>query len=272
MLNIFRLASKINLPPKDIDEQAIPSSLQHIIKLKETARTIGTQKRKRKKKQALISVGTRQHERIFHPKARPEKVVPVLQQRPGESGEQFWHRVSRDTHAFLKETTFEKKYGVQVERDPKTGSIRSLTKCKADVDDIETLRAKHKNTGKKTATLTKSEKRRLKLKAKQHPKELEEDEFGKLQDKVAFGEVAHEPPKLNIKIKGTDKGEKPRNLLLNSLLEDSKKTTSTSKIIDRSKKRKNLPIIERKRLEMQQSKVIAAYRQLKSQRLAERHY
>lgn len=267
MSNGFRLALRTNLPPKDIDEQAIPSTLKHVIKLKETAKTIGTLKRKRKKKNALISVGVQQHERTLHPKARREKVVPVLQQKPGESGEQFWHRVSRDTYAFIKETAFEKKYGIQVERDPKTGSICSLTKCKADADDIERLRLKHNNTGKKTTTLTKNEKRRLKLKAKLRVKESEEDEFEKLQDKVAFGEVAHEPPRLNIK-KESNKRENSRSLLLNSLLEGSKKTASASKIIDRSKKRKNLPILERKRLEMQQSEVIAAYKQLKSQRLA----
>ncbi|XP_014481099.1 PREDICTED: coiled-coil domain-containing protein 137 [Dinoponera quadriceps] len=275
------LELRTNAPPKDADEQAIPKSLEHMIKLKEAAK-IGvtlTKKRKRKKN-SLICVGLQQGKAEPHPKARPEKVVPVFQQKPGESGQQFWHRVTKDTHAFLKETAFEQKYGVQVERNSKTGQIQGLTKRKVDKDDIERLRVKHKNTSKKktttqgAGTLTKKEKRKLKLRLKRERK-LEEkdddDEFGRLQDKVAFGEVAHEPPKLKFKSKDVTSVErKPKNLLLSSLLEVPKKVAPASKMIDRSGKRKKLPIAERRKLERQQNEVIAAYRRLKSQRSADK--
>lgn len=271
----FRLASRTNVPPKNIDEQAIPRSLEHIIKLKEAAKTSDILKRKRnKKKNALICVGL-QHSNS-HPKARPEKIVPLLRQKPGESGQQFWHRVSKDTHAFLKETAFERKYGVQVERDPETGLIQGLTKRKVEKDDIGRLRAKHNNTGKKKTTtqratsLTKSEKRKLKLYLKEEEKLKEADEFERLQDKVAFGEVVHEPPKLNINKKTVDAKKKPKNLLLNLLLEADPKVNPTSNIVDRSGKRKNLPAAERRRLEKEQSDIIAIYRRLKSQRSADK--
>lgn len=260
-----------------MDEQAIPKSLERVIKLKEAARASGNiSKRKRKKKNALICVG--QHHGPNHPKAKPEKVTPVFQQRPGESDQQFMRRVSRDTHNFIKEIAFEKKYGVQVERDPNTGKIQGLTKRKREKDDVETLQAKHKNINRKrkiaegSATLTKNDKRKLKLRSKKE-KELEDrDEFESLQDKVVFGEVAHEPPRLKIKSKEMDEDRKPKNLLLNSLLEGSKDASSASKVIDRSGKRKYLPEMERRRLEKRQSEAIAAYRQLKSQRLADRSY
>lgn len=274
---LAELESRTNAAPKDTDEQAIPKSLERIIKLKEAAKTANNSilKRKRRKKNALICVGQQHLKPSLHPKAKPEKIVPVFQQRLDESGEQFLHRISKDTHDFLKETAFEKKYGVQIERDLETGQIQGLIKCKREKDDVETLRAKHKNIKRKKKTtgspLTKSEKRKLKLQLKKEKKVEDVDEFENLRDKVAFNEVAHEPPKLNIKSKKINEDRKPKNLLLNSLLENSK-LSSISKVIDRSGKRKDLPVVERRKLEKQQSEAIAAYRQLKSQRLANRSF
>lgn len=250
--------------------------MERVIKLKEAAKTnSGISKRRQRKKNVLICVGL-QSRRPNHPKAKPEKIVPVFQQQPGESGKQFMHRVSRDTYDFLKEVAFEKKYGVRIERDVNTGKIQGITKCKPEKDDVEALRAKHKNINRKrkttegSVTLTKNDKRKLKLCAKEEKKLESYDEFERLQDKIVFGEVAHEPPRLKIKSKEMTEDRKPKNLLLNSLLEDSKKVSFASKGINRSGKRKYLPETERRRLEKRQSEAIAAYRQLKSQRLANR--
>ncbi|XP_011699570.1 PREDICTED: coiled-coil domain-containing protein 137 [Wasmannia auropunctata] len=261
-----------NTAPRNADEQAIPKSLERVIKLKEAAKiNNGILKKKQKKKNALICVGL-QHQRLHHPKAKPEKVIPVFQQRPGESGKQFMHRVSKDTHDFLKEVAFEKKYDVQIERDSNTGKIQGITKRKHEKDDVETLRTKHKNINRKKKTdsaLTKNQKQKLKLRAKKEKKLKNYDEFERLQDKIVFGEVAHEPPRLKIKLKEMNESRKPKNLLLNSLLEDCKEDFS-SKVNNRSGKRKNLPETERRRLEKQQTEAIAAYRELKSQRLTNR--
>jgi len=118
--------------------------------------------------------------------------------------------------------------------------------------------------------LAKSDKEKLKLRVKKEKKLENHDEFEKLQDKIAFGEVAHEPPKLKIKSKKVDEDRKLKSLLLNSLLEGSEEVSSIPEVINRSGKRKYLPEMERRRLEKQQSETIAAYRQLKSQRLANR--
>ncbi|EZA47705.1 hypothetical protein DMN91_012480 [Ooceraea biroi] len=274
---LTELESRTNAPPKDADEQPIPKSLEHVIKLKEAAKNNnGIVKRKRKKKNALICVGQQHSRPSLHSKARPEKVVPVFQQRPGESGRLFLNRVSRDTEAFLKETAFEKKYGVQIERDPNTGEVQGLTKCKRQRDDVEALRMKHKNIRKRkkineeeSVTLTKNEKRKLKSRLKKENKLQEDDGFDKFQDRVAFGEVAHEPPKLTIKTTKMSRERKPKELLLNSLLQGTNKVSS-ARVLYRSAKRKKLPAVERKILEKQQSEAIAAYRRLKSQRLANR--
>lgn len=273
----FRLSSRRNAPPKDADEQAIPKSLERVIRLKEAAKVNVTHRtRKRKKKNSLIQVDSTNFQ---HPKTRPEKVVPVLRQRPGESKQHFWHRVSRETHAFLKETAFERKYRVQVERDPVTGLIQGLTKQRKinknnDVEKLQLLRSKHKNISKKktttapqTASLSKCERRNLKqyLKKKEKVEKKDYDEFERLQDKVAFGEVAREPPKLNIKAETTSERRKPNNLLLDDLL-TNKNTPNVA--VGLSGKRKLLPVEERQRLEKQRNEVIAMYRQLKSQRSA----
>lgn len=274
----FRLETRTNAPPKDIDEQTIPKSLEHIIKLKEAAKTGGVLKRKRKKKKnTLICVGSKPS-KYLHPKAKPEKVVPVFQQKPGEHPRQFWHRVSRDTHNFLKETAFEKKYNIQVKRDPETGAIAGLTKCKPDKDDVEMVTHKNINRRKKmlqqnATKLTRKEKQKQKLSLKKE-KQLQDcdNDFGMFQDTVAFGEVAHEPPRLKIKSKEDDKRRKVKGLLLNSLFEDAATISCTSKTIDRRGKRKKLPFGERRQLEKQQNEAIMAYRELKSQRLTDTKY
>ncbi|XP_076235511.1 coiled-coil domain-containing protein 137 [Calliopsis andreniformis] len=274
------LEIKINVPPKDPDDQAIPKSLERVIKLKEAVKSGRIIKRKKKKKKnPWICVGGQVPQPV-HPKAKPEKVVPIFKQRPGETEEQFMHRVNRDTHAFLNETAFEKKYGVQVNRNPETGYIEGLTKCsKSELDHIEMLRAKHKNIKKKKKQkgneikLTKSQKRQEKLRLKKEKKQQKEmDEFKNFKDEIKFGEVVHEPPELKTRPKAADSvpNMKPgkKDLLLHSLLKENQtpKTGSSKTVsIDRSGKRKNLPVAERRQLDRDQSDVIAAYRRLKAQ-------
>ncbi|XP_076391266.1 coiled-coil domain-containing protein 137 [Megachile rotundata] len=277
------LETKINAPPKDADDQAIPKSLERIVKLKEAVKSgkiTKIKKRKRKKNNVLISVGA-QKSKPLHPKAKPDKVVPLFQQKPGETEEQFLHRVERDTHAFLKETQFEKKYGVLVNRNPETGNIEGVTKvAKDELDNIEKLTAKDKGTKKKKKKsidkpkMTKGQKRKEKLKLKKEKRKEEEvEEFENLKDQVQFGEIVHEPPQIKIGPKWANSvnNAKPgkKDLLLHSVLNKSKESKINSKNIvsmDRTGKRKKLPIGERRQLEKQQSDIIAAYRKLKMQK------
>lgn len=112
------------------------------------AKTNSILKRKRKKNQ-LICINQQQLKLSLHPKAKLVKIVPVFQQRLADSSEQFLHRTSKGTHVFLKETTFEKKYSVQIEQDPETDQIQGLTKCRREKDNVKTLRTKHKKIKRK---------------------------------------------------------------------------------------------------------------------------
>lgn len=282
---LAELETKINAPPKDVKEQAIPRSLENVIRLKEAVKAgkIGkVRKVKKKKSKKLICVGG-EKPRSLHPKSKPEKSVPIFQQKPGESNNHFLYRVNQETHAFINETTFEKKYGVIVDRNPETGEVEGLSKCpKDELDELERLKGKHKNIKKKKKikdsegdmNLSKSQKRKQKLQMKKKKKEEDSvDHFKTFQDQVKFGETVHAPPQLNVRPKkaNIDSITKPgkKNLLLCSLLtkSDSSNNNSTkSNSIDRSGKRKYLPNSERRQLEKEQSNVIAAYRQLKASR------
>ncbi|XP_015590660.1 coiled-coil domain-containing protein 137 isoform X2 [Cephus cinctus] len=274
------LKTKINAPPKDVNEQAIPKSLARVIKLKEDVKSgkIRKVKKKRKKnKTGLIEVG-KQVSKVIHPKARPDKVVPIFSQRPGEDGRAFLSRVSKETQAFLQETKFEKKYGVEVKRNLETGKIEGLTETpKNELDELAKLQMKHKNTKKKKKVsenevkLTKAQKRKQKLEAKKEKKLQDNiDEFKIFEDKVEFGDIVHAPPELRIRpgkmeqINSAKSGKK--DLLLNSLFKKDTVSSSKSNTVDRTGKRKDLPAAERRILDKQQSEVIAAYRKLKAQK------
>nr|KAF7419761.1 hypothetical protein H0235_010058 [Vespula pensylvanica] len=265
---LAELETKINAPPKDIQEQAIPKSLENLIKLKEAVKS-GDEKPK-----------------SLHPKSQPEKAVPIFQQKPDESNNRFFYRVSQETHAFLNETAFERKYNVIVNRNSDTGEVEGLSKRpKNELDELERLRAKHKNIRKKKKNkegegdmnLTKSQKRRQKLLIKKKKKEEDLiDNFKTFQDEVKFGETVHAPPKLVTRPKKANLTDniKPgkKNLLLHSLFTKNGSSSSNSTksvIIDRTGKRKNLPTSERRQLEKEQSSVIAAYRQLKARQSAD---
>lgn len=209
----YRLETKINAPPKDVEEQKVPRSLERVMKLQDAVKSgkIGKLRKRKKTKNALITVGDAP--KPLHPKLRPEKVVPIFQQQCGESKEHFLNRVNRDTHNFIQETAFETKYGVQVNRNPETGNIEGLTKCSMnEIDKIEMLRAKHKNIKKKKkkkgtdeVKMTKSQKKREKLKLKKEKRELENvNDFENIKDQVEFGEVVHEPPQIKIRPKAAD--------------------------------------------------------------------
>ncbi|KAF7395916.1 hypothetical protein HZH68_009966 [Vespula germanica] len=265
---LAELETKINAPPKDVQEQAIPKSLENLIKLKEAVKSGG------------------EKPKSLHPKSQPEKAVPIFQQKPDESNNRFFYRVSQETHAFLNETAFERKYNVIVNRNSDTGEVEGLSKRpKNELDELERLRAKHKNIRKKKKnkegegdmSLTKSQKRRQKLLIKKKKKEEDLiDNFKTFQDEVKFGETVHAPPELVTRPKKANLTDniKPgkKNLLLHSLFtkNGSSSSNSTKSVtIDRTGKRKNLPTSERRQLEKEQSSVIAAYRQLKARQSAD---
>lgn len=277
------LKTKINAPPKDINDQGLPKSLQRVIDLKNKVKSGMVMKKKRKKsKRGLIVVGN-ENNKLPHPKAKPEKVVPIFNQKPGETPAAFVRRVGRETEIFLHESKFENKYNVQVKRNTETGEIEGLEKRpKDEIEELLKLKSKHKNIKKKKkksknpegeVKLTKGQKRKKKIEMKKDKKLQDQiDEFETFKDNVGFGEVAHAPPELKIRPRKAEKETiiRPgrRDLLLNSMLERNKEPNKaiSKKTINTSGKRKDLPVGERARLEKHQSDAIAAYRLLKARK------
>lgn len=61
---------------------------------------------------------------------KPEKPVPVFKQGRKESEKQFLYRVNQVCKSVIKEAAFEKKYGVDVKRNPETGKVNFRYFCK----------------------------------------------------------------------------------------------------------------------------------------------
>ena len=214
-IQFFRLKPKINAPPKNVDDQAIPKSLERVISLKNKVKTgMIIKKKKKKSNRGLIILGP-QNNKLPHPKAKPEKVVPIFNQKSGETSEAFFRRVGRETEAFLHETKFEHKFRVQVKRNEETGEYEGLEKSpKDELDELLKLKSKHKNIKKKKKVkkleekvkLSKEQKRKKKIEIKKSKKFQDQiDEFQTFQDHVKFGEVAHAPPELKIRPSKADK-------------------------------------------------------------------
>jgi hypothetical protein len=206
LLFIFRLKTKINDPPKNVDNQDISKSLLRVIKLKnEVKNNSRVQKKKKKKSNKLISIGDEYNKTLPYKRGRPDKVVPVFNQKPNETDHQFWNRVNRETQAFIKETEFESKYNVEVKRNVETGKVEGIeNKPKDKLTELEKLQYKHKNINKKGKAvndqnkLTKSQKRKLKCLQKKQQKYENNNDFNSLKDKVKFGDVVHAPPELKV--------------------------------------------------------------------------
>lgn len=278
------IAQKINCPPKDNDEQAIPKSLLRIQELQK--RMIGKDSMNKRKAKLKKKLST-------------EK-IGMFKRLKGETDKSFLDRVHNQTEEVLKEAKFSEKYNVDIIRNRDSGQVESVRKRPKD-ELGEYLKKVKSNRGKNTKSkrqqlaeaepkLTKSQKKRQKLLTKKrkqlenNPKENKEDrqqQHGR-QSEVVFGEVAHAPPTLtlpriiqrstnhhNVLDNNTISKPGTRNLLLKVVLNATAGTTSltspTSSTTDAARKDRlrNLPGLLRKRIESNQKAAIEAYRQLK---------
>lgn len=191
------LKDKINAPPTNPDEQYIPKSLSRIIDLKEKTKSgVFTKKKKHVLKEGDLK-----------PNKKPDFV-----QRRGESNKSLLRRVELACESAIQEASFERKYGVEIKKNPETGKVVDIVKRKKDEIDILMRKARkekgkpQKKTVKKVTTeprLTKAEKRKQKLKEKKEKKlQGQVNDFDKYKDNVKFGEIVHEPPNLILPKKG----------------------------------------------------------------------
>lgn len=191
------MKDKINAPPTNPDEQYIPKSLSRIIDLKEKTKSGVFTK---KKKQVLKDVDLKSNNK--------QEFV----QRRGESDKSLLRRVELACESAIQEAAFEKKYGVEIKKNPETGKVVDIVKRKKDEIDVLMRKARKeklkpaKKIVKKIITeprLTKAEKRKRKLKEKKEKKlQGEVNDFDKYKDNVKFGEIVHAPPNLVLPKKG----------------------------------------------------------------------
>lgn len=121
------LKDKINAPPVNPDNQYIPKSLTRVMELKEkTKNGMFNSKRRRKKSDALPE------KVVKRVSAKPDNPTPKFEQRRGESDKRFIHRVSLVCQSVIKEAAFEKKYGVEIKRNPETFKV-TLVSCECKV-------------------------------------------------------------------------------------------------------------------------------------------
>lgn len=136
-------------------------------------------------------------------------------QRRGETDQSFVRRVHLACETVIQEAAFEKKYGVEIKKNPETGKVEGIVKSKrAKIDEL--MKSARKEGDKKVKRkplnkigeprLPKTERRKLKLKEKKQKKlKAKVDEFDKYKDNVKFGEIVHEPPNLSPLKKGGER-------------------------------------------------------------------
>ncbi|XP_034247646.1 coiled-coil domain-containing protein 137 [Thrips palmi] len=300
-------------PPKNDQDDPLPRRLQEINKLRQMVKDgkFDKPKVKKKKQKKELPPGFLKAPlsteaflgptpKLLRGMKRPEKQIPTIQQRPGESDKAFFHRCNVLCDQLIKEVKYEEKYKVDIVRDAETGLIEGLKKQEKDeVEEMmkeeakkvteEKKTKKRKITKKKQAEMAaaKAEKEFLKKhrkklkKLKKIDKKLEKSKEEGLvkHETIKFGEVVDRPPEIKVKPRKAIAEKNVKNIMFNQMLiqgklaeEMSKTKPSNAKSKQAGKpalsgKRKDLPVGQRRLLEAQQKSVVAAYRLMKAKKM-----
>ncbi|XP_059472092.1 coiled-coil domain-containing protein 137 [Neocloeon triangulifer] len=278
------IKDKVNNPPSSADDQFIPRRILELKSQIEKVKNRVPKKKTKTKSDGLIDTAVFASKEIKIPgMKRKEKPIHNFKQMPGEDGNAFLRRIQRKCQEVIHESKFEDKFDVEVQRNADTGRIESVDKLSiADAKFLKDL-TPHNKTRKASAQSMEKKKARLqKLKEKKQLKKTVkvDDEFAKYKDKVEFGEVAHEPPKLTTLPRRAEETGKPgkRDLLLKGMFGSEEKVEMLS-VFDRKlktdgakvgkKKKKNEKgFAEKIRLEAQRVAAVDAYRQMKARNQA----
>jgi len=272
---LAKIKCKINEVPLNIDDQEVPRKLKILFRSKDRQKKgqiqDGVKPLVKTLAKNLVKPSVKeQKNKVTRTPQRAVKKVPTFTRIPGESDRNLLWRAELTTRQYLNKSKFEDKYDVDMEKDEKTGEVKVKKRDWSYLDDgkkDEPANKWEKKKLKKIAKkeLEKSEKIKLKkekLKEKKlYKKNKNNDDFiGIKQDKVEFGEVAEAPPQLTAKPRKSSHLERPgyRDLLLKSQLKTSEKGAPTA--VNLSGKRKDLPALERQRLEDERQRVVELYR------------
>lgn len=247
--------------------------------------------REKKLESGLLSSAKYMTKHIEQPgMTEPLRPVPIFNQRKGETEKMFFKRMDITTGTMQKQRKYEEQYNVKFETN-KDGQS-TMIKNKEELLTEKEFQKKKRKLAKKGITLkTPEEKRALereKEKARKNKKKcgkpsksgkIEHDmmDFSDLQDRQEFGEEVHAPPNLNYKPRkpvNKKKADKINELLLNKKLKKSaggvgKNGDNTDKAkndgkVKKSKKKDDMSLSQKEKLEEERERVIQAYRDIKS--------
>ncbi|KAK7076985.1 hypothetical protein SK128_001992 [Halocaridina rubra] len=266
-IQLSKIAHKINRVPTNEEIQEIPKKLKLMVdfqeKLQNKAPRLSKKERKMKKKNKakasdnLIDTAKLASKATLMPgMERPLHMIPRLKQYPDESDDKFLRRVNMATMNMLKESEYEDKFGVDVERHA-DGKIKAVKARNILDDPALSDKQRAKLLVKQKLKKEKKKERDLKRKLKNRKKAKDEDEFSYFTDKVKFGEVVYEPPSLDTsKLTKMIGGEMKSKSFL--FMEKLKK--------DQSGKIQELTAARKRTLEDERQKAVQAYRDMKAEK------
>ncbi|XP_046394111.1 coiled-coil domain-containing protein 137 [Ischnura elegans] len=260
------LNGKIDLPPALPDAQEVPHSLERLMELKNCGREKLKVKKRKKNKGKLITSNQLFGKEVALPgMAKALRPTPNLNQKKGESDDHFLHRVERLCQNMIKETKFEKKFGVEVHRNPTSGVIEEVTKC--NEDELDRGKIIPKKLASKVFVNVKRSKAKKAVK-KLSKIEKQQSDFGHLRDEVKFGEVVHQPPTLKVFPKKTQNKANGRpgqkDLILKKLLLPAFGASGSGSA--GKAKWKELSPGDRMKIEQRRENAVFAYKMLKAQK------
>lgn len=262
---------KVNNRPDKEDHQAIPKSLQYLMKAKEEVKSGTYNPNPNKKEKPPINpdfkglLDSTKHTNFDCPKQKgmnkPLKPIPVFKQKPGEHKRAFYYRMDQTIQSMKKRAQFEDKYKVDVQVD-ETGKSKIVDR---EMDEVETEIEKKKieKLAKKGIVRKSKEEKRIarrqreKQRKNKNKKSDQNLDFNDFQDNVTFGETVDAPPTLKFKKFVKNASSKPAA--------EGKSDLLLKKGLNGVKKAK-LSMAQKVNVEKDRQHVVEMYRQLKAQK------
>ncbi|KAI0223386.1 hypothetical protein LSAT2_025416 [Lamellibrachia satsuma] len=243
---------KVNSRPLKEDWQDVPSTVKEIMRLKKEAKTMPRRRKKKKNHLELASQPVVKERGM----TRPLKPVPDFKQGPRESESHFMHRIERESSALLNKVKLEEKF--KVDLDIAANGEVKVKKQKRSKKKKE--RQKMKDMRKKDQKLQRRDKKKT--------------GFEELNDDVAFGEIASEPPAITAMPRKAAPTTKNRpgvkSLLLKNIIHENQlrnPSVNVHRHIGETTKRRNLSMARQKTLDCERERVIEIYRTMKAEKL-----
>jgi len=268
-------------PKGDPDDQPVPRKLLNIMRIQEKMAEGKVKKRRKprhKKKLVTHEFGVIADLKEPGLPAAKGEPLPLYRKRIGETTSHFINRLHRDTQAMLQDAQLQdrlekEEYKLNMNKEIQDKKREKKKKKKqAKTDEAEKKAGGEKSEKNESNEIAKSKKKKWKkledLRKLKVLEKLEDriDDFAHLQDEVKFGEVVLQPPTLTFKPRMPKKPSLP----LDTKVKEQRKPKNKNEKKDYTLQRKKLSVSDRRWLESEQDRAIAAYRMAKGQRAENR--